>query len=284
MAQQMYAIQQSHIDEAKAARRSDGYHAATNVHNRQRSDTTSSLDDETASAPRFQGLEQAAKKLAMERLAKLHDEHAEYRQYYGPTTPTPTRSRISVRGIRRRATSDVQQLDDSDEEKSKKIRTQMSMFQSQLAAVDSKKRQTDRDAVMAAAYKNVTKSMATMDEKVFQETGKQSPHQKLLWEKEARDRAQKDSETRMVNHGKVHIGGGKYMDQSEVDAIARARLQPTLDEISEKAEAQRARDEEIRIEEERKKREIEARRLDKPKSRRKSVLKIVCDLSIFTMT
>ena len=62
----------------------------------------------------------------------------------------------------------------------------------------------------------------------------------------------------MVNHGKIHIGGGKYMDQSEIDAIAKARLQPTLDEISEKAEAQRARDEEIRLAEEQRKREEEA--------------------------
>lgn len=256
MAQKMYAIQQSHIEEAKAARKNEGHQAATSAHHRNRSNTMNSVEEDVVAAPRFQGLEEAAKKLAMERLSKLHDEHAEYRQYYGPTTPA--RNRMSVRGMRRRASSDGQKLDDSDEENSKKIRSQMSMFQSQLAAVDTKKRQSDRDAVMAAAYKNVTKSMADMDEKVFQETGKQSPHQKELWEKEARERAQKDSDDRMVNHGKVHIGGGKYMDQSEVDAIARARLQPTLDEISEKAETQRAKDEEMRIEEERKRREIES--------------------------
>ena len=55
----------------------------------------------------------------------------------------------------------------------------------------------------------------------------------------------------MVNVGRVHIGGGKYLDQSEIDAIAKARLQPTLDDITEKAEKQRARDEEIRLDQER---------------------------------
>jgi hypothetical protein len=61
----------------------------------------------------------------------------------------------------------------------------------------------------------------------------------------------------MVNVGRVHVGGGKYLDQSEIDAIAKTRLQPTLDEISDKAEKQRARDEEIRLEQERLRQEQE---------------------------
>jgi hypothetical protein len=55
----------------------------------------------------------------------------------------------------------------------------------------------------------------------------------------------------MINTGRIHVGGGKYMDQSEIDAIAQARLQPTLDDITEKAEKQRALDEENRLEQER---------------------------------
>jgi hypothetical protein len=127
----------------------------------------------------------------------------------------------------------------------------MTLLQSSLAEVDTKKRQADRDALLAAAHKNVTARMNAMDEKVFSETGKTSPHQRELWERQARERAQRDSDERMMHAGKVHIGGGKYLDQSEIDAIARARLQPTLDEISEKAEQQRARDEEMRLDAER---------------------------------
>jgi hypothetical protein len=52
----------------------------------------------------------------------------------------------------------------------------------------------------------------------------------------------------MQNHGKVNIGGGKFLDQSEIDAIAMANIKPTLDEINATAEKQRARDEEIRLE------------------------------------
>jgi hypothetical protein len=55
----------------------------------------------------------------------------------------------------------------------------------------------------------------------------------------------------MINTGRIHVGGGKYMDQSEIDAIAQARLQPTLDDITDKAEKQRALDEENRLEQER---------------------------------
>ena len=43
----------------------------------------------------------------------------------------------------------------------------------------------------------------------------------------------------------------KYLDQAEVDAIAKARLQPTLDDIADKAEKQRAKEEEERLERER---------------------------------
>jgi hypothetical protein len=257
MAQKMYAIQQSHIDEAKGPA-SESRRAAREMHRRGLSDSLTDLDDESEAAPnKYGNLEEAARKLAMERLARLHDENAEYREYYGQPA-TPTRSRLSLRG-RRRSSSDPQL--DMDEEQSKKIRSQMSIFQSKLAAVDSKKRQDDRDAVLATAQKNVAARMATLDEKVFQETGKPSPHQTEMWEKAAREKAQADSDTRMVNHGKVHIGGGKYLDQAEVDAIARARLQPTLDEIADTAEKRRARDEELRLEEEKRKRDAETERV-----------------------
>ena len=206
---------------------------------------------------KFFGLEETARKLAMERLARIHDGSAEYREYYGQSA-TPRWSRLSLRG-RRRSSSDGQL--NMDKEQSRKIRSQMSIFQSALAAVDSKKRQDDRDAVLAAAQKNVAERMAILDEKVFQETGKPSPHQTEMWEKAAREKAQADSDSRMAHHGKMHVGGGKYLDQAEVEAIARARLQPTLDEIADTAEKRRARDEELRLEEEKTKRDVETERV-----------------------
>jgi len=263
MAKQMYAIQQRTIDQAAEARRSDSHFAANTVHARQPSVAVS--HNAGASVPQYTNLQEAAQKLAAERLAKLRDEHEEYRSYYGMNPPP--HARLSIKGrSRRRASLDSQSVT-SDEEQSRKIRSEMSIFSNKLAQVDEKKRQQDREALMAAAQRNVAARLHGMDEKVFAETGKVSPAMMEEWETKANARAQADSKTRMVNHGKVNIGGGKYLDQAEVDAIALARVQPTLDEIDAKAEKQRAREEEIRLANE------ERKRLGRDEKRRELELK-----------
>ena len=255
MAKKMFAIQQVQIDEARGIHRSQSHYAA---HTRRRAQSDAANPAATPEPHRYENLEDAARKLAHERLSKLHDEHAEYRQYYGANT-SPQQSRTFLRRGRRRVQDNIpEDDDDSDVEESRKIRQQMSLFQGKLAEIDNKKRQADRDALLAVAHKNVTARMNAMDEKVFSETGKTSPQQRELWERQARERAQRESDTRLINVGKVHIGGGKYLEQEEIDAIARARLQPTLDEITQKAEEQRAKDEENRLEQERVKAEQEA--------------------------
>jgi len=261
MAQKMYAIQQKAIDDAagKTAGNNQALAASRARGTTIGSSTGSVSDDYPAAGAGYENLEEAARKLAQERLAKIHDEHAEYRDYYGATSPPKRFS--SMRMPRRRASSAAD--DDSDEEQSRRIKSQMSIFQSKLADVDNKKRQQDRDNLLQIAHRNVDAQMSKMDSRVFEDTGKASPAQTEKWEKAAREKAQRDSDERMQHTGKVHIGGGKYLDQSELDAIARARLQPTLDDISEKAEKQRARDEELRLERERK---VETERRDKARN------------------
>ena len=258
MAKQMYAVQQKALEEAAGVPKGDSHYAANSVHGRKSS--ISSLSDEPYQAkPQYAHLQEAAKKLAAERLAKLYDENAEYKKYYG--MEAPVQSRNSLRGrLRRRASSDSD-LPDSDEARSKQIRSQMSIFNDKLAQVDRKKQQKDRDALMAAAQRNVAKKMQGIDEKVFADTGKVSPAMMTDWETKARVRAEAESNARMVNHGKVNIGGGRFMDQSEVNAIAAAKVQPTLDEITEKAETQRA------LEEQRRQEELERKRIAEEKAR-----------------
>ncbi|MCJ1308895.1 hypothetical protein MMC25_002550 [Agyrium rufum] len=250
MAKQMYNIQQKALEQEAGLSRSDSHYAANSVHHRRLSSITSTSGEESVQAQtpqQYLNLQEAAQRLASERLAKLYDENAAYRDYYGQK---PLQSRLSVRGrLRRRASSDGG-LPDSDEAKSQQIRSQMSLFTNKVAEVDRAKQQKDRDALMAAAQRNVSKRMSGMDERIFSDTGKASPAMMAEWEAKARERAEADSSVRMTNFGKIHIGGGKYMDQSELDAIASKRVQPTLDEITEKAEAQRA-------EEERKRQEVE---------------------------
>jgi hypothetical protein len=80
------------------------------------------------------------------------------------------------------------------------------------------------------------------------------------WDEKARQRALANSEVRMENHGRVHLGNGKFMDQGDIDAIAQARIQPTLDEITEKTEKRRAEDEKRRAEEEERRLEMEEKK------------------------
>jgi hypothetical protein len=251
MAQSMYKHQQKQIDAASAANR-----GAIAAHRR----TSSASSGDQVAPMRFNNLHDAALKLAQERLSKLHDEHAknreyrEYREYYSNVpapAPAPQHqgNRLSIRGrTRRRAGSDG--LYDEDREQSNKIRAQMSIFSNNIVQVDAKKRQQDREALIAAAQRNVTKSLHGMDEKVFRDTGKVAPSLLSEWEVKAHAAAQAKSDTRMENYGKVHIGGGQFINQSAVDLVAARNVQPVLDEINEKAEVERERQATIKAEKE----------------------------------
>lgn len=244
MAKQIYEVQQRAIARATVADRSDSQYAASSVHNRKAS--LSSEEYPHQSPQQFVNLQEAAQKLAAERLAKLQDEHAAYKNYYGTSFG---QSRISLRGLQRRRASSDGQVTETDGDRSKKIRSEMSLFHNKVAQVDATKRQKDREALMAVAQRNVKASMHGIDEKVYSETGKVSPAMLQSWEDQAHARAEADSKARLAKHGMINIGGGKYLDQSEIDAIAAQRVQPTLDGITEKVEKQKARDEQLRQEE-----------------------------------
>lgn len=214
--------------------------------------------DVKAEAMRYINLQDAAHKLAEERLAKVDKDHEArlYREYYGyPDQNSSPRksigSRLSLRG-RRRTGSDGDLVDSDDEEQARRIRKQMSQLSTGLGEVDSKKRSEDRAKLLAAAERRVHTQMHDLDEKVFADTGKVPPAMQEEWDEKARKRAQEQRELagRPENKGKTPIGGGKFIDQSELEAIAAARLKPTLDEINDTAERKRARDEELRQEKE----------------------------------
>lgn len=241
MAKQIYEVQQRAIERATVADMSDSQYAASSVHNRKAS--LSSEECPHQSPQQYVNLQEAAQKLAADRLAKLQDEHAAYKNYYGTSFG---QSRLSLRGLQRRRASSDGQATESDGDRSKKIRSEMSLFNNKVAQIDANKRQKDREALMAVAQRNVKASMHGIDEKVYSETGKVSPGMLQSWEDQAHARAEADSKVRLAKHGMVNIGGGKYLDQSEIDAIAAQKVQPTLDEITEKVEKQKARDEQLR--------------------------------------
>jgi hypothetical protein len=248
MAKQMYTHQQKQFEAASKAHAASGAQAA-----HRRPSSMSSSEDVVPM--RFNSLQEAAQKLAQERLAKLHDEHAqnrEYRDYYnaGPQgSSSGQKSRMSLRGRQRKRASSEGSYNE-DKEKSNNIRAQMSIFSNNLSQVDEKKRKQDRDALLAAAQRNVTKSLHGMDEKVFADTGKVAPSLLSEWEVKAHAAAQAKSEDRMENYGKVNIGGGKFVNQSEVDLVAARNVQPVLDEINEKAAIEHERQATIKADQE----------------------------------
>ncbi|KAJ4361529.1 Eisosome assembly protein [Ascochyta clinopodiicola] len=256
MAKKMYDIQQQHIEGASGrSGTSAARTGATAAHGQQ---PASSEGDIKQQAMQYIGIQEAAQKLAQERLAKIgYDENAAYRSYYG--YEKQSRSKLSMRRGRPRARSTSEappQDSDSDEDdfRSRRIRNQMKQFNEQLADVDAKKRDQDRKGLIAAAERKVQAQMQGLDKDVYNKTGKMSNSMMEDWDEKARQRALANSEARMENHGRVMIGNGKWMDQAEIDAIAQARLQPTFDEITEKAEKRRADDAERQFELEKKQR------------------------------
>lgn len=247
MAKKMYSNQQKIYDAAKQNQGSD--------------------TDEVPPM-QFGNLHEAAYKLAQERLARLHDEHQknrDYQDYYGatPSAPPPARKLTRLGKMRRRASSDgdvVSAPADDDQQRSRHIRSQMSLFDTRLSAVDQAKRSKDREALLAAAQRNVKAAMEGMDEKMYRETGRVAPAKLNDWELKAHATAQARSDNRKeADHsGQVNIGGGKYLDREEIDEIAARRVQPVLNEINERAELERQRILAQREEQEKKRLEWEA--------------------------
>ncbi|PKY04025.1 hypothetical protein P168DRAFT_327046 [Aspergillus campestris IBT 28561] len=194
-------------------------------------------------------LQETAQRIAAEKLAAMEDENALYREYYA-VNPEEVRSETPTR--RRRLSVDSDSTSGFDVDRSRHIRFQMSSLRSRLDAVDEK-RETDRSMLLEAARRNVDATMRDMEMRVYAETGRAPPSMQRDWEDAALMRARKDvlgRETESIHAEKVDLGAKKYMDMADIEAVARSRLQPTLNEITDRAEGQRARELEKRLDEE----------------------------------
>ncbi|KAG6028128.1 hypothetical protein E4U19_001659 [Claviceps sp. Clav32 group G5] len=250
MAKKMYARQQIMVEKTKGAQAAEA---------------------EASQSNQYVNLQEAAYRQAQARLAKLHDEQhqsREYQEYYGKEKAS-TKNRHSMMSMLRRKASDS---DDSidDRQQTQNIYEQMSMFSSKLSQVDKQKREKDREALLAAAQRNVKARLHGMDEKIYQETGRTNPSLITDWEAKAQKAAQTRHDSRTENKGKIDIGGGMFMAQEEIDAIASNRIQPVLDDIDHKAETERERQEILKLEEQARREEAE-----KQKSRERETKEIV---------
>ncbi|KAG6065824.1 hypothetical protein E4U32_006924 [Claviceps aff. humidiphila group G2b] len=250
MAKKMYARQQIMVEKTKGAQAAEA---------------------EASQPNQYVNLQEAAYRQAQARLAKLHDEQhqsREYQEYYGKEKAS-TKNRHSMMSMLRRKASDS---DDSidDRQQTQHIHEQMSMFSSKLSQVDKEKREKDREALLATAQRNVKARLHGMDEKIYQETGRTNPSLITDWEAKAQKAAQTRHDSRTENKGKIDIGGGMFMAQEEIDAIASNRIQPVLDDIDHKAETERERQEVLKLEEQARREEAE-----KQKSRERETKEIV---------
>ncbi|KAG5946146.1 hypothetical protein E4U53_006623 [Claviceps sorghi] len=250
MAKTMYARQQIMVERTKGAQATEA---------------------ESSQPNQYLNLQEAAYKQAQARLAKLHDEQQQSRElqeYYGNEKSSPRNRNSMMSKLRRRDSDSDNSID--DRQQSQKIREQMSMFSSKLSQVDKDKREKDREALLAAAQRNVKARLHGMDEKVYEETGRANPNLITDWEAKAQRAAQTLHDSRTENTGKIDIGGGMFMTQQEIDAIASKRIQPVLDDIHHKAETERERQEVLRLEEEARREEAE-----KQKSRSREAREII---------
>ncbi|KAI5862811.1 hypothetical protein GGS23DRAFT_597124 [Durotheca rogersii] len=245
MAKKMYTQQQKMIDAKKS------HDNAAPLHDQ--ADVLTSVSDDTQPA-HLTSLQDAAYKQAQARLARIHEEHIkarDFQEHYGARQLT---RHFSIRGkFRRRSSSDGDIIE--DRRRSQHIRQQMSLFSNKVSEVDERKRQQDRDALLAAAQRNVHERLKGIDEKIAAETGMMPPSTLTQWELKALAAAQARGDQRAEHRGQVDIGAGKFMDQEDIDAIAAARVQPVLDEIEKKVEEEHARQTELRLQAERKKEE-----------------------------
>lgn len=245
-------IHQSAVEMAKKM-----YHQQQSRHEESQDDQDAGVGD--SSATRYVDLQDAAFRQAQERLAKLQDEHEKnrrYHEYYGSDKPLRRRFTI-MNKLRRRSASDS---DMEDRARSDMIRQQMSLFSSRLDQVDEEKRDRDREALLAAARRNVKASLQGMDERVYFETGKVNSTILGDWQVRAQQAAQLRHDTRAEGDSRVDIGGGMFMDAEEIDAIAARRVRPVLDDIHERAEAERERIASVKLEKEANKAEEERER------------------------
>ncbi|RLL94528.1 hypothetical protein CFD26_100122 [Aspergillus turcosus] len=240
MARDMYEVTEGK-EEVQTGEPSAALYGAQRGVSRMRSQRTVPKADPAALKQAIK-VQEAAQQRAAEKLAKLNE--PTYQEYYGvePHAPRPTLA------IRRRRASFDSDTSAADAERSREIRHQMTSLRSRLDAVDEQ-RTKDRESLMEVARRNVSATIQDMEMRVYHETGRPTPSMQKEWEEAALERAQREVQERepYQPYDRVNIGADRYIDMADVEAVARSRLQPTFDEITDRAEKERAKDLEARL-------------------------------------
>lgn len=155
-------------------------------------------------------LEEAARQHAEERLSKLG---------YGRERPSTTRLRsMSVNSVRLRADQidrEARMRDDEESERSAQ-----------------RKRGYDALLLMSTARKNVQSRLSEQDRQMADSRG---IYYREDWHQKATEIAQSKHDQREAPPEGVDIGGGAFMSQEEINAIAERKVKPVIDDMNEKS-------------------------------------------------
>ncbi|EWC46258.1 hypothetical protein DRE_04429 [Drechslerella stenobrocha 248] len=228
-------------------------------------------------------LEEAARKAAAERLARLQADHDRARKASGlppswqqpstytraanPSPAQPASARSTPSMIRKKG-----QADAGDFARSVKIKADTAKLAHQIDSVDKEKQSRDYLALLSIAEKNVRSRMQELETRVAEHQGRVPKHIQAEWDAKARILSEESEKKRTADQeakkGKINMGGGLWYDQEDLERIARGNVQPILDEINEKAQKERARVAQLRMDREQADREkrLEAERLAETKA------------------
>lgn len=223
-------------------------------------DGNSRDDGEPAQFDHRSSLHEAAYKLAHKCLAEMYDENQRGRELQAHYAPSgaPRRWFTVADRFRRRVSSD------SDVEfRTGRVPNHMSPLESKKPEPRETEPKVDRTKVLEAARRNVRSQLEDIDQTVADRTGMVPPSTRSAWESKALPVAQETSTaaaTEESHEGERDAGGGLYVAEEDIEAVAKQNVKPFLLELDERAEKERERERKLKEEKEANKIEAEKKK------------------------
>ena len=196
-----------------------------------REDDSQSID-EPGQFEQHPNLHEAAYKLAQKRLAKIHEENQRNRELEANYRASGVlRRRWTIADRLRGRTSSDSALEPQHRDRAS----------NRSSLLGPEKSEAD---VLEAARKNVQSQLDDIDRTVGERTGMVPPSRRSAWHSRARAVAQAKSAAAAApapHDGRRDVGGGLYVPQEDIEAVAKQNLKPLLLEMDERAEKERER-------------------------------------------
>ncbi|RCI13562.1 hypothetical protein L249_5475 [Ophiocordyceps polyrhachis-furcata BCC 54312] len=210
---------------------------------RQMADEAEAAQEQADNEPNpYIHLQEAAQRQAQDRLYQMHDErmqNREYRDYYyGHLVPPPKKTK-KKKSSRSKSCRSKKRRSSSSRREVPPVPGSGPIFPTRASMIDVEQRERDREALLAAAQRNVKERLRGMEEKAVKDKGKLPSTNMTQWELQAQQALQTQNHEESDRRDMVDLGGGMFMTSEEINAIASRRVQPVLEDIEAKAAAKR---------------------------------------------